>query len=143
MSGARNRFELRDVGMNYGAATVLRGVTFSLGAEGLTAIVGPNGAGKSTLLGILAGLRGGYSGECRYSGTEVRAWKRREMARRVAFVPQSVRIDFPFTAEQIVMMGRAPHAGSMFEGDDDRRIGLDAMEMTATSARSAAANGSA
>src|SRR5262249_37777259 len=90
------------------------------------------GAGKSTLLGILAGLREGYSGECRYSGLEVRSWKRREMARRVAFVPQSVWIDFPFTAEQVVLMGRAPHADRMFQGEADRRIAIEAMKMTDT-----------
>src|SRR4051812_15038189 len=96
-------FELQGVGMRYGRADVLRGVTLDLSPPLLTAIVGPNGAGKSTLLGILGGLREGYIGECRFSGVEVSKWKRRDYARRVSVVPQTVQIEFPFTASQVVL----------------------------------------
>ena len=64
-------------GMRYGDAEVLRGVTLDFRASELAAIAGPNGAGKSTLLGIMAGLRHGYAGACRYRGVEVRRWQRR------------------------------------------------------------------
>jgi iron complex transport system ATP-binding protein len=125
-------YELRGVGMRYGATDVLRGVTLQIEPPRLTTIVGPNGAGKSTMLGIMAGLRSGFQGECLFDGTEVRAWKRLEFARRVSFVPQSARIEFPFTAEEVVLMGRAPHAAGLFESPRDREAAGDAMDLTGT-----------
>ena len=125
-------FELRGVGMRYGAAEVLRNVDLRLDSPRLTAIVGPNGAGKSTLLGIMAGLREGFQGECLFDGADVRAWKRRDFAQRVSFVPQAAHIAFPFTAEEVVLMGRAPHAVGLFENERDRQAARDAMELTGT-----------
>jgi iron complex transport system ATP-binding protein len=116
--------------MRYVTADILRGVTVDLSPPKLTAIVGPNGAGKSTLLGILGGLREGYLGECRFDGREVKHWNRREFARRVSVVPQTVRIEFPFTAGQVVMMGRAPHSTGLFETEPDHAAVRDAMELT-------------
>jgi len=125
-------FELRGVGMRYGAADVLRGVDLRIEPPRLTAIVGPNGAGKSTLLGIMAGLRPGFHGDCRFDGRDIRSWKRLEFARRVSFVPQAARIEFPFTAEEVVLMGRAPHAAGLFESARDREAARDAMDLTGT-----------
>jgi iron complex transport system ATP-binding protein len=125
-------FELRGAGMRYGTAEVLSGVELKLEAGQLTAVVGPNGAGKSTLLGIMGGLRPGYSGECRFDGVEVSRWNRRAFARRVSFVPQSTRVEFPFTAEEVALMGRAPHAAGLLENPLDRQATHDAMHATDT-----------
>jgi iron complex transport system ATP-binding protein len=125
-------FQLSDAGLRYGAHEVLRNVNLQLDPPLLTAVVGPNGAGKSTLLGIMAGLREGYGGNCLFRGMEVRKWNRREFARRVSFVPQATRIEFPFTAEEVVLMGRAPHAVGLFESEADRTAAHDAMSLTNT-----------
>ncbi len=109
-------FRAASLGFEYGLADV----SFELPERGLIAIAGPNGAGKSTLLGVMAGLRAPYRGSCSYRGTEVSAWKRREFARRVAFLPQSVKIEFPFTVDEVVMMGRTPYARGWAESADDR-----------------------
>jgi iron complex transport system ATP-binding protein len=106
------------------------GLRFS--AAEFVAIAGPNGAGKSTLLNVMAGLRPDYRGRCRFEGNEVAKWARGEFARRVAVVPQQVRIEFPFTAEQVVLMGRTPFADAMFESEDDARQVEHAMEVTGT-----------
>ena len=123
-------YQLRGVGMSYGGCPVLSGVDLDIRPPGLVAIVGPNGAGKSTLLGILAGLRDGYAGECLLDGRRVEAWRRRDFARRVSLVPQSLRLDFPFTAEQVVFMGRTPHAGGLFDSDCDQQAVEDALRRT-------------
>ena len=98
---------------------MLSEVTLELRPAELTTIVGPNGAGKSTLLSVVSGLRHGYLGSCKYDGREIRDWPRRELARDLAFVPQSLRLDFPFLAEEIVTMGRTPHGEGWFETDED------------------------
>src|SRR5712691_11021754 len=116
--------------MRYSGVEILRGLTLDLSPPKLTAIVEPNGAGKSTLLGILGGLREGYLGQCRFEGLEVKQWNRREFARRVSVVPQTVRIEFPFTAEQVVLMGRAPHSTRLFETEADHVAVRDAMQLT-------------
>jgi iron complex transport system ATP-binding protein len=108
----------------------LASVDFSRGE--LVALVGPNGAGKSTLLGIMAGLRPNYEGACRLEGRELRRWRRRELARVVSFVPQSLRLEFPFTAEQVVLMGRTPYCDGLFESPEDHAAVERAMELTDT-----------
>lgn len=118
--------------MSYNGTRVLKSVTLEFSGAQLAAIVGPNGAGKSTLLGIMAGLRPGYTGECLYADTDVRRWPRRAFARQVSFVPQSLRVEFPFTAEQVVLMGRTPHGGGLFESPGDREEVERAMDVTDT-----------
>ncbi len=125
-------FRLRGAGMRYNGAEVLRGVSLEFGEPQFAAVVGPNGAGKSTLLGIMAGLRSGYSGTCEYRGTEVGRWNRRAFAREVSFVPQSLKIEFPFTAEQVVLMGRTPHCAGLFEAPEDWRAVEHALAITGT-----------
>ncbi len=123
-------FALEDVSLRYGASTVLRRVSAGLGESGLVTVTGPNGAGKSTLLAILAGLRPPSAGRCMYAGREVRDWPRRQFAREVAFVPQTLRIDFPFTAEQVVLMGRTPYGDGLFESESDHDAAERAMAFT-------------
>ncbi len=119
-------FRAAALGFAYG----LQDVSFDLPACGLIAVAGPNGAGKSTLLGILAALRAPYRGSCTYGGIQLNAWKRREFARRVAFLPQSLRVEFPFTVEEVVFMGRTPYARGWFESAEDRAAVGNAMEVT-------------
>lgn len=121
-------FIAKQLGFAYG----LQEANFEFPRNGLITIAGPNGAGKSTLLGILAGLRSPYRGSCTYAGREVRQWPKREFARRVAFLPQSVRLEFPFTAEEVVLMGRTPYARGWFQTDEDRSAVQDAMTITDT-----------
>ena len=123
-------FRLDNTGFAYG----LVDASFELSTPGLVCIAGPNGAGKSTLVGIMAGLREPYRGSCTYDGIEVRRWRRRDFARRVAFLPQMLRFEFPFTAEQVVLMGRTPYSGGWFESPEDRQAALSAMETTGTMA---------
>lgn len=127
-------FELRGVGMRYDNALVLDGVDATMRGAQLTAITGPNGAGKSTLLGIMAGLRRGYAGHCSLNGRDIGKWKPGEFARLVSFVPQSLRLDFPFTAEQVVLMGRTPYAGGLFESELDWQAVEEALKLTDTAA---------
>ena len=121
-------FVARQLGFAYG----LHDASFEFPRNGLITIAGPNGAGKSTLLGILAGLRTPYQGSCTYAGKEIRQWPRRDYARKTAFLPQSVRLEFPFTAEEVVLMGRTPYAHGWFQTDEDRAAAAESMTITDT-----------
>ncbi len=125
-------FELRSTAMRYSSTPVLDVERLEFGAGEMVSVVGPNGAGKSTLLGILAGLREGYTGECLYQGREVRRWQRRRFAGTVSFVPQSLKLEFPFTAEQVVLMGRTPFCDGLFDSPEDHAAVRQAMKITDT-----------
>ena len=122
-------YRLTDVGMQYGAATVLASVSAEFSRPEFVAVLGPNGAGKSTLLGILAGLKTG-SGQCQYRDRAVTEWPRRDLAREVSFLPQNVQINFPFSAEEIVLMGRTPHGHGWVESPADLEAAQRAMQLT-------------
>jgi iron complex transport system ATP-binding protein len=96
----------------------------------LTAVIGPNGSGKSTLLRVLAGLWAPASGAVTLNGEPLAGMPRRDVARRLSFLPQDTRCDFAFTVEEIVAMGRHPHRGRFApEGARDREVVEAAVRM--------------
>ncbi len=123
-------YQLDGVGVRLGEAQILEGVSLAFRAAEMTAIVGPNGAGKSTLMSVLSGFRPHYQGHCRFRGREISEWKKPELARQMAFVPQMVRLEFPFTGEQVVFMGRTPYCNGLFESPADREAVQRAMRLT-------------
>lgn len=126
-------FTLENVAVRYGAQPVLEVDRLAIGGPALVAVTGPNGAGKSTLLGALAGLRE-HTGTARYGERPVGTWPRRDFARHVAVVPQAVRLDFPFRAEEVVLMGRTPYAAGLFESPEDRAAVDRALAITDSAA---------
>src|SRR6516165_1500858 len=102
-------FRVRDLVFGYSSIPVVRRVSVEFTAGEFVAVVGPNGAGKSTLVKILAGLLRGYAGSVEFLDQPVSQWNPRELAKLIAFVPQETHMVFPFSAGEIVMMGRLPH----------------------------------
>lgn len=127
-------FELRGVGMRYGSVDVLQSVDLGFRPGEFVAVGGPNGAGKSTLLSILAGLTTPSSGSCRLLGRDAYTWNRKDFSRRVAVVLQENSANFPFTAEDIVYMGRLPHGSGLYETKHDHDAVERALEQTETTA---------
>ena len=123
-------FELEGLSFSYGERKAVDRVDLAVRPGEMMGIVGPNGAGKSSLMAVLAGVRFDYEGRCRFDGKEIADWDRRALAKRVAFIPQTLRLEFPFTAEQVVFMGRTPHCHGLFETEADRAAVNRAMELT-------------
>jgi len=127
--------EVDDVCVEFGDATVLRDVSLSVGEGSFLALVGPNGAGKTTLLRTLNGLLEPTAGRVTVDGADVTGLSARELARRVATVPQENHLGFDFDARSIVEMGRTPHRtrlGGASEGD--REAVERALDRTETAA---------
>jgi iron complex transport system ATP-binding protein len=97
------------VSFAFGTRKVLANVSVAAAAGELVAVLGPNGSGKTTLLRVLAGLVPPTTGVVRLDGRPLGDLTRRDIARRLALVPQDPRVDFPFTALEVALMGRAPH----------------------------------
>src|SRR5690606_8855077 len=118
-----------------GSPLVLDDVSLSIQKGDLVGILGPNGSGKTTLLKILAGALSPDSGDVKLEGRALSGWQRREVARRVAFVPQETFAPFDFSVLDIVLMGRFPHLGRFaLEGPADLAIARDALRATGTEA---------
>ena len=116
---------------SYGQRQVLSDVALTMEAGSFWCLMGPNGSGKSTLLQLLAGVLRAEAGRIEIQGKPMADWSRRELARRVAVVPQRFELAFPFTVEEVVLMGRAPHRGALaLDDDQDRAIAADAMRAT-------------
>lgn len=109
--------EAEDLHVQLGGRKVLHGVSVSVRAGEVLALVGPNGAGKSTLLGALAADLTPVAGGVRINGRAVGEWSARELALRRAVLPQAAALSFPFSVEDVVRMGRAPHGGDA--GEDE------------------------
>jgi iron complex transport system ATP-binding protein len=101
----------RGIAGGYGGGDVVGGVDLALAAGRCVAVLGPNGAGKSTLLRLLAGILPARAGTVELLGRPLAAWRRREVARVIGFVPQLLPLTFPIRVRELVEQGRAPHLG--------------------------------
>jgi iron complex transport system ATP-binding protein len=123
------RIETRAVGFRYGGETALEDVSLRVEPGEVVGLLGPNGSGKSTLVKILSGILSPCEGSARVDGVEVRAVRRRDLASKLAVVPQETSFAFPFTVLQTVLMGRHPHlAGLAFETQQDVDLARAALE---------------
>lgn len=105
--------EVMKLSCAYDAQPILRDLDLSLAAEEFTVLVGPNGAGKSTLVYALLGFLPALTGEIRLFSKPLGGYKRSELAKLIAFVPQESVFQFDYPVREIVLMGRYPYLGLM------------------------------
>ena len=113
MAGAIPRpvFDLRDVEVKLGGRRVLGPLDLEIAAGSFVGILGPNGSGKTTLLRALLGGVPPSAGEILLEGQPVREYRAAQLARMIGVVPQQFNLDFTFTVEEMVAMGRYAHGG--------------------------------
>jgi iron complex transport system ATP-binding protein len=123
----------KNINFSYAAKPVMEDVSFAIDEAQIVSIIGPNGSGKTTLLKIINGTLFPDAGQMLIDGKETSRWSRKDIAQKVAIVPQETAVIFPFYAEEIVLMGRFPHLSNYrFEDKKDYRIVHEAMEKTDT-----------
>ena len=105
--------EARQLAIGYGERVALPGISLRLAEGTITALIGPNGSGKSTLLRALARLLAPRSGAVYLDGEVIKRLSTREVARRLAILPQGATAPEELTVGQLVEQGRYPHAGPL------------------------------
>lgn len=125
--------EVQNLKIGYGKELVLDGISFNIEKGKFVSIIGPNGSGKSTLLKTLNHLYIPWEGEILIDGNDINRLKKKELAKEIALVPQETNIDYEFTVEDVVLMGRHPHKGRFQKEDEnDYKIINEALKMTNT-----------
>lgn len=120
--------EIEHVSVGYGDAPVVRDVSLVVPPGGWLTLIGPNGAGKTSVLRAVAGLVG-HEGCIALGGVVVRDLAPREIARRVAVVPQEPEVPPGMTVAEYVLLGRTPHLSYFArEGAHDRRVAAEVIE---------------
>ena len=113
----------------------LRDVSLVVPKGSVTALLGPNGGGKTTLVSLLAGVLKPQRGQVLLEGIDLSRLTRREIARRIAVVPQETHPAFDYSVMEMALMGRHPHLGPLaIEGPADVAIAREALDATGTAA---------
>src|SRR5256885_10270052 len=103
------RIEAIGISAGYGKKTIINQVSLRLQPGELVALIGPNGSGKSTLLRALSRSIPLSEGALRINGKAAESYSARDLAREIAFVPQTEPALFDFPVREVVLMGRNPH----------------------------------
>lgn len=121
----------RGLEVELGGETILRDVGFELPPGAITALVGANGSGKTTLLKTLARIAKPTAGSVLLDGAEINSLPTREVARRLALLPQGVEAPAGVTVGSLVELGRLPHIGRLGSLRRDDREAIEwALEVT-------------
>ena len=117
---------IRQLAFRYHTEDVLKGIDLTL-EQGVGCLLGPNGAGKSTLLKCISGILRPRRGEILLGGVDTVSLSYRERAKRIAYSPQEFALTFPYTALDVVVMGRNPHIGLNGPRPEDEALALAAL----------------
>jgi len=124
-------YSLQAVSLHYGNQVILQDLRFAIAEGEFIGLLGPNGCGKTTLLNLLAGILRPSHGEIQLYQKDLQKYSRREVARLVSVLPQETLVDFPFSALEVVLMGRSPYLKRFqWESAEDLRLATEAMQLT-------------
>ena len=125
--------EIKNLEFGYNEDLVIKGVSFNIEKGKFVSIIGPNGSGKSTLLKTINHLYIPTKGSILVDGININNMKKRDLAKKIALVPQDTVVDYDFTVEEIVLMGRHPYKNRFQKEDEgDYKIINESLEMTNT-----------
>ena len=116
------KLKLRNVEFEYPSVSALKNISFELNSQEILAIVGKNGAGKSTLIRCINRILEYKKGNILLDEQEVEKMKRKDIAKRIAYLPQKTSYTFPITVFDVVLMGRYPHLSWSNNKENEKHV---------------------
>ncbi|MCK0096680.1 ABC transporter ATP-binding protein [Yoonia sp. F2084L] len=117
--------------VDYGDATIVKNIDLKIAAGQITALVGPNGCGKSTLLKAFARILRPKTGHVTLQGQPITSYATRDVATRLAILPQGPVAPEGLTVTELVAQGRFPHQTLFRQWSPGDRAAVErAMDMT-------------
>jgi iron complex transport system ATP-binding protein len=120
-----NAVKAEHISFSYDKKSVLENVSLTIQTGEFLGIIGPNGAGKSTALRLMCNILRPQKGSIMVFNENIRSLEPRQLAKKIAFVPQETYFSLDFTVEDIVMMGRFPYLRAF---QKETRADLDARD---------------
>lgn len=125
--------EIKDVSFGYDQNYIINNINYKIEKNKFYTIVGPNGSGKTTLLRLISKGLNVNTGSVLVNNKNIKSMSNIALAKIMASVPQTSHIEFDFTAEEVVMMGRTPYMRRFaIETYKDLEIVHNAMKFTKT-----------
>lgn len=113
---------IKNLTKKYDGKTVVDGISFEIPRGKVTSLIGPNGAGKSTVMGMLSRLLVPDGGTVELEGKDLRDWKNRELAKKLAILTQTNQVQMKLTVRELVAFGRFPYSGGRLTAEDEEII---------------------
>ena len=128
--------ELRNASFSYDNKKIFNDISFSVNQGEVFCVLGPNGCGKTTLLDCILGISKLNDGDILFNNISISSIGPKKLAELLAYVPQSHQRTFPYTVEEIVLMGRA-HKTKLFSAPTEydkqivtkalKRVGIESL----------------
>lgn len=126
----KSAIKVKNLSWSYGDEMVLKNIDLTVERGKFYSIIGPNGSGKTTLFKLISNALESKVGSIYLNDRDLKKYSNRELARLVSTVPQNTAVEFDFSVQDIVMMGRAPYLRRFqSESENDLKIVEKAMEM--------------
>ena len=113
---------VKDLIKSYGSKNVVNEVSFQVPKGKVLSLIGPNGAGKSTVMGMISRLIAKDAGIINFEEKELKKWKSRELAKKLAILTQQNNIQMKLTVRELVAFGRFPYSGSRLTEEDHAMV---------------------
>ncbi|WP_419960988.1 adenosylcobinamide amidohydrolase [Psychrobacillus sp. BM2] len=125
--------KVENVSGGYDRKIIVKNVSFEVGKGEMLGILGPNGSGKSTLLKVISGILNMESGDVLIDGKSLKSYASKELAKKMAVLPQLHSHAFSHTVRDTIALGRYPHQSGLFSSwsDEDEKAVIEAMRLTA------------
>lgn len=125
--------ELNDVYGGYSEQhPVIKGISLQIKKGSMVGVLGPNGCGKSTLLKLISSILPLQAGAVRIDGAPLQSYSAKDLARKMAVLPQLHGHSFSHTVRETVSLGRYPHQRGLFSSwsEQDEETVIQAMRQT-------------
>lgn len=125
--------KIKELTGGYGDKNIVENVSFEVPKGSLLGILGPNGSGKSTMLKLVSGVLPAKSGHVEIAGQAIGSFGAKELAKKMAVLPQLHAHAFAHTVRETVSLGRYPHQSCWFSSwsDKDEAAVVEALDLMA------------